>query len=68
MTNEACIRSISAKLGLAVARLNTSIPAAWEEAERDIIEAALLTSTLLGKPDPVQGAILKIVDGSVREV
>jgi hypothetical protein len=68
MTHDATVRSISAKLGLAVARLNTSIPEAWEEAERDIVEAALLTSTLLQRPDPVKESILKIVDGSQGEV
>ena len=68
MTHDATVRSITAKLALAIARLNTSIPEAWEEAERDIVEAALLVSTLLQRPDPVDRAILKIVDGSQGEV
>jgi hypothetical protein len=67
MTHDATVRSITAKLALAIARLNTSIPAAWEEAERDIVEAALLVSTLLQRPDPVERAVLKVLDGGAEE-
>ncbi len=65
MTNEATIRRITSKLGLAIARLNTTSQEAWEEAERDLAEAVLLTSSLLGpRVDPVLDAIAKVVDGS----
>jgi hypothetical protein len=68
VTHDATVRSITAKLALAIARLNTSIPEAWEEAERDICEAALLVSTLLQRPEPVKESILKIVDGSQGKI
>lgn len=63
MTNEATIRRITQKLGLAIARLNTTSHEAWTEAERDLAEAVLLTSTLLGpSPDPVLSSISKCLD------
>ena len=63
MTNDATIRRITQKLGLAIARLNTTSHEAWTEAERDLAEAVLLTSTLLGPTsDPVLSSIAKVIE------